>query len=210
MKYFILILLVLLTTACQGSRDDLSESIKVSQPQSGEFVSCPLHVEGEARGNWYFESTFPVQLQDQDGNALLVRTAQAKSDWMTEDFVPFELDLYYRIEEAQKGLLILSRDNPSGLPEYDQQLEIPVQLTPCDTDVFQTYQKGIVENYIRENIGTISPAEPVLGGTWYVVSIDFSNENHVSVTYEDGHIQETFEADYEVDMWGNILLSFTR
>jgi hypothetical protein len=48
--------------------------------------------------------------------------------WVTEDFVPFEKEFEFDISEAasNKGTLILHKDNPSGLPEYDDQLVVPV------------------------------------------------------------------------------------
>ncbi len=207
-KNLLFLSLILLLTACQYFGEDLSGWITVSKPQPGTEVSCPLLVEGEARGNWYFEATFPVQLLNKDGAVLFSTFASAQGEWMTEDFVPFKLELFYDIDSSQTGLLLLKKDNPSGLPENDKQLEIPIQLNPCDTEVLKNYRQGVVENYIRLNIGNLSRIEPVLGGSWYVISVDFTNEDSVSVIYEDGHIQEHFEARFSVDEWGSVSLDF--
>jgi len=110
-------------------KDDL---IRVTSPRSGETISSPFTVIGEARGNWFFEASFPVLLTDWDGKILAQGVAQAKGDWMTTDYVPFTATLMY-ITDAQtysdKGTLILKKDNPSGLPENDNALEIPVHIT---------------------------------------------------------------------------------
>lgn len=45
-----------------------------------------------------------------------------------------------------------------------------------------------VENYIKENISTLSPEEAVLGGTFYVTDINFIDEHSALISYEDGHI----------------------
>ena len=72
---------------CTGLKEDL---ISVSIPKPSQVVRSPLSIEGEARGNWYFEASFPIKLIDADGRELAQGIAQAKSDWMTENFVPFE------------------------------------------------------------------------------------------------------------------------
>jgi len=54
----------------------------------------------------------------------------AKSDWMTENFVPFEANLPFFIEKEQKGTLVLEKDNPSDLPEYRDEIRVPIILSP--------------------------------------------------------------------------------
>lgn len=187
----------------QGSYDDLSDAIVVSQPADGESVSCPLHIEGEARGEWYFEASFPVKLLDEVGNVIAEEVARADGDWMTDDFVPFSLDLYYETS-SRSGVLVLKKDNPSGLPENDAQLEISVMLSSCSDEEMSSYVEGLVDQYIRNNIATLSPVEPVLGGEFYVVSIEFEGDDEATVVYEDGHIQESFNAVYELTAFGDV------
>ena len=48
---------------------------------------------------------------------------------MTEEFVPFRTVLSFeKPEERSPGTLVLKKDNPSGLPEHDAELRIPVTL----------------------------------------------------------------------------------
>jgi len=54
--------------------------------------------------------------------------AQAQGDWMTENFVPFAATLDFTTPTTATGSLILEKDNPSGLPENDKQLTIPVKF----------------------------------------------------------------------------------
>ena len=49
----------------------------------------PLQIKGQARGGWYFEANFPVLLLDANGQLLTQHYAQAKGQWMTKSFVPF-------------------------------------------------------------------------------------------------------------------------
>lgn len=192
---FVFCVLALILTACVSEKT--SEDMIVSQPDAGSEVGCPLHVEGSARGFWFFEGSFPVSLLDRDGNLIAQAIAQATDNWMTEDYVPFVADIYYQTSLAD-AILVLQKDNPSGLPEFDASVEVPVRLGGCD--------QTAVESYIRENIATLSPTEPVLGGSWYVVSVDFFEDGSVEVVYEDGHIQESFVAKYEIAVDGEITL----
>ncbi len=114
-------------------RDGLmyKDFLRVSQPSLGAGVSSPLVVSGTARGSWYFEASFPVMLVDWDGKILAEGHAQAKGDWMTKDFVPFEATLTYTVPTDipyKRATLILKKDNPSGLPEHDDAFEFPVVL----------------------------------------------------------------------------------
>jgi hypothetical protein len=54
-----------------------------------------------------------------------------------------------------------------------------------------------VEDYLKKNIATIAPKKSALGGTWYVITTTVNPASHTgSVTYEDGHIQETSSFSY--------------
>jgi len=104
-----------------------SELIRVSTPRPDELVQSPLIIEGEARGFWFFEADFPVVLVDWDGLIIAEGIARAKGEWMTEDFVPFEAKIEFEKPTVKNnGTLILRKDNPSGLPEHDDALEIPI------------------------------------------------------------------------------------
>lgn len=100
--------------------------ITIGNVAAGDQVSSPLTITGEARGYWYFEASFPVKLLDGDGNQLAIAPAQAQGEWMTEDFVPYSVTLTYPTPPTPTGTLILMKDNPSGLPENDDYLSIPV------------------------------------------------------------------------------------
>lgn len=107
-----------------------SDLIRVQTPQPGALVASPLRVSGEARGTWFFEASFPVTLLDGDGRALVQTHAQAKGEWMTESFVPFESELRFEPPATATGTLVLAKDNPSGLPEHADELRVPVRFAP--------------------------------------------------------------------------------
>ena len=94
--------------------------IEVFTPLSGETISSPLIVEGQAIGNWFFEASFPVELIDDQGKILGRSYVQAQSDWMTENFVSFKGEINYEAVATTTGKLILKNDNPSGLAQNDK------------------------------------------------------------------------------------------
>ena len=103
--------------------------IKVTTPKPGDTVQSPLIIEGEARGLWYFEASFPVKITDANGTILGIVPAQAQDEWMTENFVPFKATLEFTNPTTPTGVLILEKDNPSGLPEHDDSLKIPIKFS---------------------------------------------------------------------------------
>lgn len=113
------------SSAKQRSSLDIGD-IFLSSPLPDTRVVSPLIVEGEARGTWYFEASFPVRLLDGNGNEIAVAPAQAQGDWMTEDFVPYMVLLEFAQPSTPNGTLVLQKDNPSGMPENDESLSIPV------------------------------------------------------------------------------------
>ncbi len=100
--------------------------IHVTVPARMAIITSPLTVTGEARGYWFFEASFPLELRDMDGNVLGKNIAQAQTEWMTEDFVPFSTTITFATTTATSGVLVLIKDNPSALPEHDDAFEIPV------------------------------------------------------------------------------------
>lgn len=107
---------------------DTSRLIRVSSPVPNQKVASPLKVSGKAVGNWYFEASFPVMILDANGEKLGVVPAQAQGDWMTTDFVPFEATLTFEKPTTATGTVVFLKDNPSGLPENDNSISIPVSF----------------------------------------------------------------------------------
>jgi hypothetical protein len=105
--------------------------IRLESPQPNEVVDAPLTIRGLARGNWFFEASFPVSLTNWDGLIIAEGIATARGEWMTTDYVPFEAVLEFDRpldigDFSRRGSLILQKDNPSGLPENDDALEITI------------------------------------------------------------------------------------
>lgn len=114
---------------CSVVCEQVHELIRLETPLPEAVVMSPLTITGQARGYWYFEASFPVVLTDWDGRIIAEGYAEAQDDWMTEEFVPFKATLTFEQPSyGERGMLILRKDNPSGLPEHDDALEVPVRF----------------------------------------------------------------------------------
>jgi hypothetical protein len=113
------------SVSAPASKPDL---LRLDQPRPNAVITSPLLVEGEARGPWFFEASFPVYLLSSAGDTIAVQPAQAKGEWMTTEFVPFSTTLTFTTPGFKTGTLILAKDNPSGLPEHADELRVPIRF----------------------------------------------------------------------------------
>lgn len=111
-----------------GNEIEMRDLIVVDNPRPNQAVRSPLVISGRARGTWFFEASAPVRILDEQGNLLAEKYIEAKGEWMTQDFVDFEGKISFDPAGSRKGMLILEKDNPSGLPENIQELQKPVQF----------------------------------------------------------------------------------
>ncbi len=120
----------------QAAPAPLHERVSVTSPKSGATVAASFDVTGEAPGSWYFEAVFPIEVvapAGVDNDQLVIARAQgqAQSDWMTNNLVPFAatvtIDTPYHGYHGPATLVLL-RDNPSGLPENDDSLEVQITI----------------------------------------------------------------------------------
>lgn len=120
-----------LTPSANGVTYDnaTADLITVDLPFPKAVVSHQFTARGKARGTWYFEASFPVHVFDKDGNELVSGPAQAEGEWMTEEFVPFKIDI--TIPPAYEGdaTIVFMKDNPSGLPEKEANISFPITIS---------------------------------------------------------------------------------
>ena len=103
----------------------LSDRVVVTSPQSGATVEKTFTVSGSAPGQWFFEAVFPVQVRNADNILIANAHAQAQGEWMTEGLVPFNSIVSVK-DFSGPAILTLLRDNPSGLPENDDSVSLPI------------------------------------------------------------------------------------
>jgi hypothetical protein len=116
----------LVATTTLQSKDDL---IIVTSPLPAMTVMSPFVIAGKARGYWFFEASFPIELRDMKGNLLETIIAQAQGEWMTTEFVPFTANLIFtKPTSPMPAVLVFKKDNPSGMPENDDSFSIPITI----------------------------------------------------------------------------------
>lgn len=97
-------------------------------PFPGAVTGKDFSVIGKARGNWYFEASFPIDVLDKDGNILVKSYATAQGEWMTTEFVPYKGEI--KIPDTYMGpaTLVLHKDNASGEPDKDASISFPIVI----------------------------------------------------------------------------------
>lgn len=113
-----------------GNALEKADLIRVTSITPNERIESPMLIAGEARGNWFFEASFPIVLEDANGNSVPLDPPYitANGEWMTTEFVEFMESVTFAAPDTDTGTLILRKDNASGLPEHDDELIIPVRF----------------------------------------------------------------------------------
>lgn len=121
-----------------GNELEKVDLIRIDSPRPGELVEDMegvLVVSGEARGYWYFEGDFPVEVRDESGEVIGLGIAMAQGDWMVNDFVPFEARVVLEGDHQGEVDLVLHRNNPSDLRENDDSLVVPIVIERNSVDI---------------------------------------------------------------------------
>lgn len=113
-----------------AKRSSLRAFVRLNRPALDESPRSPMTISGTAVGPWFFEGSFPVELIAEDGRVLASHYVMAEGDWMTTGFVEFSGELEFEVTEPTQAVLVLHRDNASGLPEHDAAVRLPLTLLP--------------------------------------------------------------------------------
>ncbi len=105
-----------------------ADLIQVELPYPGAVTGKEFTIIGKARGYWFFEGSFPIELRAMNGNILGGGIATAEGEWMTEDFVNFTAEMQTPSAFVGPAILIFKRDNPSDMPENDASMSFPITV----------------------------------------------------------------------------------
>ncbi len=104
------------------------EGIKIDSPKDGGWVVSPLKITGSVNGGGWagFEGQVgTVQLSDNKGKKIADGVLKATTDW-TKFPTQFETTLTFTTDYKGSATLFFSNENPSGLPEKNKNLGLPV------------------------------------------------------------------------------------
>lgn len=102
--------------------------VVVTSVLPNQIIESPLTITGKARGFWYFEGSFPLELVDASGKQISLKPVMAKGEWMTSEYVPFDMQFTFPDTNATSGVLIFHKDNAQGGVEKDDAVRIPVKF----------------------------------------------------------------------------------
>lgn len=115
-------------TLDEGPVLETNSNITVESPEARSVIGDPVQISGEAKGTWYFEGSFPVRIKDAEGAVLAEVPAIAQGEWMTEEFVPFTLEISFVPPTSDTGTIEFVKANPSGLEEQEDSFELPIRF----------------------------------------------------------------------------------
>ncbi|MFZ3054513.1 MAG: GerMN domain-containing protein [Minisyncoccales bacterium] len=113
-------------------KEDVSlEGIEIDNIKEGQTVASPLSIAGRATGGHWsgFEGQVgTVELIASNGTELGTAILTMTSVW---DKLPVEFlaTLTFEMPEEEDVLLVFHNENPSGLPEFDQVMSIPLKVS---------------------------------------------------------------------------------
>jgi hypothetical protein len=106
-----------------------SEWIVIGEPRPGAAITSPLTVSGRARGNWFAEGDFPINIVADDGAVVGSGYGSAQGEWMTTDFVKFRGAITFDATlKTAGGQLVLKRNNPSENRALDMSINLPIRF----------------------------------------------------------------------------------
>lgn len=87
-----------------------------------------LSYRGSIKGGYFFEGNIRIIILDADKNVLKESNGIAKSEWMIEGPVDFEGNIDFTGMPSTSGYFRIANDNPSGDPENDKFIDIPIVI----------------------------------------------------------------------------------
>lgn len=156
---------------------------------TGEFQNIPAEKDSKIGS---FEGTVgPVDQKSMARTANVWWNSKAEGMEVKE-----ELEIKFGEGSATAGFgEMIDRGDGVYVYKHKENLNYIEQMNQYDCEYLD--EKLFAEKYIKDNIKTIATNAPVLGGSWYVVSVSINPVTKSGeVTYEDGHILSKAKVEY--------------
>lgn len=159
---------------------------------SGEFHNLPA--ESDSKIGTFEGTILPIDEMAIKRNALVWWNSQAEGMEVKE-----ELAIEFGDNDATVGFGEMI-DRGDGVYVYKDKTNLFYIKGMDKVDCGELDEKLFAEKYIRDNIGIIATNKPVLGGSWYVISVVINSLTDTGeITYEDGHIQSKANLIYSYE-----------
>lgn len=135
----------------------IKDKIIISSPGIDEKISSPISVSGKARGTWFSEGSFPVEIYDGNNKLLGIKAVEFspvsnEDTWMTEDFVNFKGEIPFSKPSTESGYIIFRKDNPSDQRELDESFKLSVKfekdVSASDWKIYKNENYGFEFQYL--------------------------------------------------------------
>ncbi|MFA5025566.1 MAG: Gmad2 immunoglobulin-like domain-containing protein [Candidatus Shapirobacteria bacterium] len=103
-----------------------SSPVVILSPDISKPLLSPQKIIGLIDKSWVFEGSFPLELFDNQDKIIYQGKASAPN-WIedTDKFTTFTANLVFKTT-SKSGFLKIKNDNPSGLPQNNKSLIIPI------------------------------------------------------------------------------------
>jgi len=117
----------------------VSSPVIISSPDLLQSVKSPITLIGKIDRSWVFEASFPIELFDNQNKSLYVGTASVPN-WTEGDnqFIDFTANIKFSTT-TKSGILEIRNDNPSGMPENDKSISIPVIFSQGEQSIVKLF-----------------------------------------------------------------------
>lgn len=131
----------------------------------------------------------------------------AQAEGMT---VKEELFIIFNSTQAQVAYGEMTK-NDDGSYSYADKSKLTYGRAMEKIDCNLLFEKNNVESYIRQNAKIIITDSTVLGGSWYITSVNVdANTNIAEIEYEDGHIAGKGNIMYQYENGQIKSVNFTK
>jgi hypothetical protein len=212
-------LTVLLSTAIIAG---ISYAFRGFDPQSPEEVVAKFYTD------WTSYEGSPVGAQIYRGHASVSEDLALKLDQTIASFpegggfdpvlcaqdLPESLSITLLSKDRNNAEVLVEEDFWGSLKNVDVALVKnwsgwKIKSIDCGTENSSSYsdEQVLVSDYIRNNISSLSPEKEVLGGTFYILKMDFLENKEILVEYEDGHNLYQAKAVYEINTHNQVKIN---
>ncbi len=114
-------------SSASGVSGDVADFVSLSIAP-GSIITDVVTITGEIKGVYFFEGKAQGLLLDENKKVLDTFSLDATSNWLTADAVSFKTTVDTTSALPGPGYLRFKNDNPSGDPEKDKYIDVPIVI----------------------------------------------------------------------------------